>query len=130
MNQFNPIVTIPRQIIFREPLRKHPGKGSKTETVFKVATDLEEGYSIAHIFYRMYKDELKSIIIQEVKRAWKSGRDQEATNQVIAERIKNLWRQFIIREEHGIKTKAALREGRQSFVDTGAYYKGMAIKVK
>lgn len=130
MSPFNPIVSIPHQIIFSEPMRKHPGKGSKTETVFDVATDLEKGYDILHIFYRMYKDELKSIIIQEVKLAWKMGRDQEATNKAISKRIYNLWVMFVIREEHGIKTKAALREGRQSFIDTGSYYKSMIVKIK
>jgi len=130
MNAFNPIVSIPHQIIFREPLRKHPGKFNQKETVFDVATDLEGRYDILHIFYRMCKDELKSIIIQEVKRAWKMGRDQEATNGIIAERIKNAFRVFIIEEKHGIKTLAAIREGRQSFIDTGAYYKFMNVVIK
>lgn len=131
MNEFNPIVTLPREIIFQEPQRKHPKNSGKGEnTIADVAKKLEKDYDILHIFMRKYKDKIKSVIIQEVKLAWNSKRDQEMVNNIIGDRIKNLFRQFIIRDETGIKTLAALAAGRQSFVDTGAYYKSLIVKVK
>lgn len=131
MKKINPIVTIPARITFREPTRKHPGKKNYEDlTVSAVAKDLEDRYDILHIFYRMYKQKIKSAIIEEIKLSWKHESDQNIVNGQIAERIKNMWRMFLVREEHGIKTGAAIAEQRQSFIDTGAYYKSMNIKVE
>lgn len=129
-SNFSPIVTIPSKITFREPQRQHPKNIDNPKTVSEVAKKLEKDYEPLHIFYRKYKDKIKSVIIEEVKRAWNAGRDQEIVNNIIAERIKALWRQFILRDETGVKTRAAQKAGRQSFLDTGTYYKSMKVQVK
>lgn len=127
--EFNPIVTIPSQLIFREPQRQHPN-ASHSETISKIAKKLEKDYDVLHIFYRQYKSKIKSVIIAEVKRAWNAGRDQEQVNGIIGEKIKNMFRQFMIKEEHGIRTRTAQRENRQSFIKTGAYYKSLKVAVR
>ena len=127
-SKFNPIVTIPPFFIFREPTLLHP-KDTAGQTIADVARFLEADYDILHIFYRMKKTEIKSIIVKEVKLAWKYGRDQSMVNNLIAEQIKNIFREFMLKQGHGIVTQAAIKKGRQSFIDTGAYLAGMQVKV-
>lgn len=126
--KFNPIVSLPRFFSFQEPALLHP-KDTAGQTIADVARFIEADYDLLHIFYEMKKAEIKSIIIQEVKLAWKYGRDQEIVNNIISDKIKSLYRQFMLRAEHGIKTKAAMDNNRQSFLDTGAYVAGMRVKV-
>ena len=126
---FNPIVTIPRKLQFKEPIKKHAKLRNESETVGDVARQLESNYDVIGIFFKMYKNEIKSIIIQEVRAAWKYGRDQQETNRNIGSRVQSLWRQDILNEENGIKTKAAQDAGRQSFVYTGDYYKSLQVRV-
>ena len=43
----------------------------------------------------------------------------------ISLQIANIWRGYILNEEHGIKTKASESRGDPSFVDTSDYYLSM-----
>jgi len=121
-------ISLPKTVRFTEPTILHP-KNSKTLTVAALAKILERKYDLLHKFVRMHKKDITGVIIKNVKRSWKYGKEQEEVNSVIADEIKNMFRMYILREEHGIKTKASRVRGSQSFIDTGAYFSSFFIIV-
>ena len=117
----------PSAIVFTEPRVTHPKSDS---TVAEVAKSLEKRYHLAHIFAKMHLKDVKKVIISEMAKAWKYARPQVQMNEIISKKVKTLWRNYIIRQEHDIHTAAAKRRGNQSFIDTGTYYTAMKVKVE
>lgn len=112
----------PIQIVFIEPDRLHPN--SDTTTVGEVATLLEDKYHLIENFTKKYKNEITKKLLQYAKNNpnnWKF---------LLSEYIKNEWRDYMVSELHNIKTKIATKEQRESFINTGAYYKSLQIIIK
>lgn len=40
------------------------------------------------------------------------------------------WRGYMVSQLHRIKTKSATKEGRESFIDTGNYYRSLQVVIK
>ena len=100
------------EISFRSPSRPHAD--SPDTPVSEVARQLESRFSVIRTFSEMYKSQIKNIIVQIAL-----GRMERIVGE---EKIRDLWREYIINEEHGIKTNAARERGNQSFVDSGDYF--------
>lgn len=43
--------------------------------------------------------------------------------------LQSEWRSYIVSEAHGIKTQAAQDANRQSFIDTGDYFKSLQVRI-
>jgi len=100
------------EISFRSPSRLHAD--SPDTPVSEIAKQLESRFSVIHIFARTYKSEIKNIIVQIAL-----GRMERIAGE---EKIRDLWREYVMNEEHGIKTNAARERGNQSFVDSGDFF--------
>lgn len=100
------------EISFRSPSRLHAD--SPDTPVSEVALKLEKRYKVIAKFAEMHESGIKNIIVQIAL-----GRMERIVGE---EKIRDLWREYIINEEHGIKTKAAEERGNQSFVDSGDYF--------
>jgi hypothetical protein len=121
-------IPLPKAIIFLEPVRQHQ---NDPITDAELARKLEKRYGILKIFaMRRHTKDIRSIIIDTIRKSWKDGTSQERTFKKMAYNITDLWKSFIMRNETGIVTKASVREGRQSFLDTGEYYRRMGVRVE
>lgn len=144
------MITAPKRIDFLEPTIAHappppPKSGirryskdllkrrlqaNRTQpTIAEVAERLEEKYDLLTTFVIMHKKEIEGIIITEMVYAIKHNDTNEQMDARINGRISTLWRIYIQNEEHQIKTKAAEKENRQSFIKTGEYYTALTIGV-
>lgn len=116
-------------LVFTEPDILHPN--SETETIFDVARILEEKYHICEIFYNKNKDfikeQCKSLALLGI---FDKNNKLESKKNSVEEKLKNRWRQFVLDGEIDIATEASRRREDPSFVDTGAYYLNMGIKVE
>jgi len=122
------MITAPKRIDFKEPELMHPN-AEDGETILDVANRLEHRYSLFQKFVAIKQHELESIIATEMALAIKHGYGNDIMDAAIDGRIKEIWRNFLMNEEHGIRTRAADVNNRQSFVDSGAYMGGMTIGV-
>ena len=111
------------KIQFVEPAMMHPG-GDGVE-IAEVALFLEHKYELCSRFIEYIRPQL---IKQASRYLLNTTRNDPFF--LLENWLKNEWRDYIIDELHGIKTKAAEKESRESFVDTGAYYRSMIILVK
>ncbi len=127
MGKINTFISFPVSISFQEPTIQHPNGNQSVATVAKA---LEKKYHLIQGFYLKHKIDISRIMIDEVRRSWKEKISQEKAFAVIGEAIKDMWRRFILDSESGIITMASQDRGNQSFIDTGAYYSSMRIKVE
>lgn len=100
------------EVSFRSPSRPHAD--SPDTPVSEVAIKLEKRYKVIAKFADIYESEIKNIVVQIAL-----GRMERIVGE---EKIRDLWREYVIDEEHGIKTDAARERGNQSFVDSGDYF--------
>lgn len=122
------MITAPKRIDFKEPEMMHPN-AEDGETIFEVATRLEHRYNVLAKFVAIRQKDLEGILAAEMALAIKHGYGNDIMDAAIDGRIKEIWRNFLMNEEHGIRTRAADVNNRQSFVDSGAYMGGMTIGV-
>lgn len=110
------------RITFLEPERLHPK--SDTQTISEVAVFLEQKYKLCNSFIQYIKPKLidKAIkyIFSKTDNNWTFLLERFLTDE---------WRDYIVTEKHGIKTKASIKRGDESFIDTSAYYKSMLVKI-
>lgn len=104
---------------------EHPNGG----TVIDIANRLEQKYDLLRTFVVLHKSDLEKIIASEMALAIKHGYDNIVMDSAIDGRIKEVWRSFLMNEEHGIRTKAAEEKNRQSFIDSGTYMNALTIGV-
>ena len=121
------LTSLPEEISFREPVRQHP---TGDQTVSEVAKALEKKYHILKLFTKKKNSEIRSIVIGGIKEAWRGNNDQDRAFNIMQDNIRDLFRQFILANETGIVTKASVARGNQSFIDTGAYYSNLGVKVQ
>lgn len=113
-------------ITFRalEPSTPHPN--SKNETIYDVAMQLEEDFHVVESFFNFIEPKIYEKFEFYLEREEDiTSIDFRAILFKLSEWCRNEWRQFIIQEKHGIKTKASRERGGKSFVDTTAYFLNM-----
>lgn len=100
-------------------------------TVAEVARSLEKEYGVVGIFWKLHGNDVIDLLLDEFKRDIKYGRD--FTGKESMQKVKTMFSEYLLAQEHGIHTKAALlglssrhKSGeigkpRQSFIDTGDY---------
>ena len=132
---------LPTVISFQEPNIQHQHDAI---TDSELAKKLEKKYHILRLFAQRKKDAIKKIIVKGMIRSWKgssvkgllkkfeltSGTDQENTYGIMGSQITALYRNFMLANGTGIKTRASIREKRQSFIATGEYYEKMRTVVR
>lgn len=111
------------QISFFEPDAQHP---SGSATISEVAQELESEYHLIESFIASEKDK---VVRRLIELALDSGLERPKVFKILEEEVKNAWREYMVNEEHGIKTLSSEAHERESFIDTGAYYKNLQVKV-
>ena len=120
-------------IEFMEPQRLHAG--SDTASTADIATFLEAKYKLVENFTIEIRPKLLARITKVSERYLKNEEYlrkslEKLLNQQIGGWLQNEWRNYINKEMHKIKTKAAEKEKRQPFVNTGDYFKSMVVYIK
>ena len=114
------------KIVFIEPDITHPK--SKEVSVSEVAKFLEKKYKICQTFTAYIKTELLTKILKSLLNGKEKKFEREKFK--IEQWLQAEWRDFIVTDKTGIRTKIAQEEDRVSFIDTGAYYLSMQIKIE
>lgn len=102
-------------------------ESENTKTVYEIAVELEEKYSVVTLFLQKYKDDISFFIAKEKSYAFLHPEESDNSNIVIANYIKGLWLDFMEKGEHGIVTIRARKTGTVGLIDTGEYYQSMEI---
>ena len=139
------LTPLPTVISFQEPNIQHQHDAI---TDPELAKKLEKKYHILRLFAQRKKDAIKKIIVKGMIRSWKgssvkglikkyddliasaSKDDQDHTYGIMGAQITALYRNFMLANGTGIKTRASIREKRQSFIATGEYYEKMRTVVR
>lgn len=100
------------ELVFLSPSRLHSSEDDVT--ISEVAKKLEKNYGVIKEFNKKYKNEIIRAIAE-----YRFGRRGKEDAE---ERIRSLWRTFIIGNESGMTTKASQERGSQPFVDSGDYF--------
>lgn len=100
-------------------------------TVAQVAEQLEAEFGVMGAFWSIHEDEIRQLLLDEFMRCIRT--DEDFTGKRTAQKIRTMFRTYLDKEEHGIKTRAAAMgvrhrnkeveygEPRESFIDTGDY---------
>jgi hypothetical protein len=120
------MITAPRSIDFIEDAGIMNPNGGST---FDVAMKLEIRYSVLAKFVALHKYDIERAIAFAMADAIKHGFDNDRMDAAIELGIKPMWQAYLLNEEHGIHTRAAEKNNRQSFVDTGTYLRALKIGV-
>ncbi|HEC1823352.1 TPA: hypothetical protein R1765_001976 [Campylobacter coli] len=110
------------EISFESPDILHPN--SDYATISDVAKFIESKYNLVQKFTIYIKPKLLEKMAEYIfsnKSNWEF---------LLQEWIKGEWRDYIVDQLHKIRTKASILEDRESFINTGAYYKTMQVKIK
>lgn len=105
---------------FLAPSRMHPN--SDSITIADLANILEGKYHLLEKFTELHEPE----IIEYALTCLYDDRGEKLINEF----VKNKWREFILREMHGLKSKVSTEEHRTSFVQTQAYYQNVVCECK
>lgn len=103
------------RVVFVEPDKKH--SKSKNKSIGQVGMSLEQRYFLTQNFFRKNKQYFLEFISKN-------------PNLLLLKQeiIKHKWRDYILKQEHGIQTKASLkRENKTSFFDTGDYMENLKV---
>ncbi|EGV1470929.1 hypothetical protein JF110_001654 [Campylobacter jejuni] len=110
------------EIVYEAPDILHPN--SDTSTISEVAIFIESKYKLLYNFSIFIKPKLLTKLSEYIlfnKNDWKF---------LIQEWLKGEWRDYIVEQLHHIKTKSSILDDREAFIDTGAYYKSISVKIK
>lgn len=122
------MITAPTRIDIIEHEIPHPD-GPKGTTIHDVAMRLEHKYALIQKFVALHQKEIETILAFSIADAIKHDYTNEYMDKGINGKIKEVWRNFIMNEEHGIRTLAAEKDNRQSFVKSGSYMNDFTIGV-
>lgn len=122
------MITAPTRIDIIEPAVPHPPIEDGLST-YDVAQRLEHKYSLIEKFIAIHKTDIEREIAFAMADAIKHDYSNERMDADINGYVKEIWRNFVMNEEHGIRTHAAEVENRQSFVKTGTYMNNFRIEV-
>lgn len=104
---------------FNAPDIVHPF--SDSVTIAEVAQFLENKY---HLIDKFLSDRQEAII------EYALTLDLPADAHLLDSFIQSEFREYIITESHNIKTRASQMQGREAFINSGAYYRGVSVNVK
>lgn len=110
-------------ITFIEPDTLHPN--SNRATIADVANILEHKYHLLEKFC----DKYKPFFLKRFLRLVTESADVKSFV-ILEQDIQSAWRDFIVEGEHGLTTKASQKRGSEPFIDTGAYFRDMSVKVE
>ena len=118
----------PIQLTFNEPEILHP-KSDEISTA-EVAMFLEAKYHLCEKFYHFIQKKLWEKIVKALLYI-QVGNKQHQQQQVfqIEEWLNVEFRDWLVSNKTGIITRAALLRDGVSFVDTGAYFSSMRLKL-
>ena len=106
---------------------KYYGANNDNTTTYQVAIDLEDRYNVMLKFIKSRETEIINILTKELTLAINKAR--KINDNIISEGIKNLWRNYMIRGEHGITSQRSRETGGVALIDTGEYYKSLIIRI-
>lgn len=122
------------EIELLEPERVHTK--SNVITTATLAFILEAKYKIMQKFYSYISKALEARtasitqdVILDTKKSYNRVSIEAEYNKRLGAWLQNEWRKYIVSEAHGIKTQAAKDADRQSFVDTGDYFKSLQVRI-
>lgn len=123
------------EIELLEPERVHTN--SNTITTATLAFILEAKYKILQNFYKHIARSLEAraasitqdVIMDTTRKVYNRVSIEAEFNKRLGAWLQNEWRTYIVSEAHGIKTKAARDADRQSFIDTGDYFKSLQVRI-
>ncbi|HDZ5057801.1 TPA: hypothetical protein RTG63_001664 [Campylobacter jejuni] len=110
------------EIVYESPDMLHPN--SDYQTISDVANFLEDKYHLLQNFSIYIKPKLLKKLSEYIlsnKNNW---------DFLLSEWLKGEWRDYIVEQLHHIKTKLSQMEDREAFINTGAYYKTISVKIK
>lgn len=110
------------EIYFLEPSHLHPG--SYEITVADLGRILEKKYGLISLFIDYIDKPLRNKLATHLFKYGSKGIHR------IEQWIQAEWRNFIVSELHHIRTKAAEKESRESFIQTGSYYRSLQVLIK
>ena len=110
------------RIEFLEPERLHPS--SDTLTIAELGLILEKKYKLCEKFIDYTKPKIVNKAVEYLTK--KTNRDWRF---LLEEWLKGEWRDYMVSELHHIKTRQSIKENRESFIDTGSYYKSLMIRI-
>ena len=122
------MITAPTRLDIIEHEIPHPD-GAEGTTIHDVAMRLEHKYALVQKFVALHKADLETILAFAMADAIKHGYTNDYMDKGINGKVKEVWRMFLINEEHGIRTRAAEADNRQSFVKSGSYMNDFTIGV-
>ncbi|WP_289748639.1 hypothetical protein [Helicobacter bilis] len=113
------------KIKFIEPNMLHPDSDI---SIFELAKRLESKFHLCEKFIssKEITEAIEMRFLHNVARGYNNDRMRFDLENFIM----NRWKDYIRDELHNIKTKAALKEHRKSFIKSGKYYKSMRIIVE
>lgn len=114
------------EIVFLEPDTPHPSSNQVTN--YEVASELEERFKLCERFTDFILPALEKRIEDHLLYASDTEFDLHLGR--LEDWLKGEWRNYIVNEKHGIKTKSAKDRGGKSFIITTSYYTNMLIKLK
>lgn len=122
------------EIELLEPERVHTK--SNVITTATLAFILEAKYKIMQKFYSYISKALEARaasitqdVIFDTKKSYNRVSIEAEYNKRLGAWLQNEWRKYIVSGAHGIKTQAAKDADRQSFVDTGDYFKSLQVRI-
>lgn len=99
-----------------------------------VAVELEERFDVGKRFVEFIEKDLESKFMSnyetELKRSnYDFERALDKTLFLVSQWLTKEWREYILLAKHGMTTKASQKRGDPAFVDTGAYFQNMQIRL-
>lgn len=109
------------KVEFLEPEMLHPN--SDTESIADVAIYIEAKYGLCKKFTNYILPTLAEKYCQYVLAGQKNWQF------MLSQWLQSEWRDYMVNQLHKIRTELADEQSREAFIDTGAYYRSLVVKV-
>lgn len=120
-------------IVGIENVRPYVDGSDTGEVAFKLEKRFEVGKRFIEFIEPSLETKFMSAYETELKRFdYDFDKAFERVLFLISQWLTKEWREYILMEKHGIKTQASVNDPkghRQSFVDTGEYFKNMQVRL-
>lgn len=120
-------------IVGIENVRPYVDGSDTGEVAFKLEERFEVGKRFIEFIEPSLETKLMSAYETELKRFnYDFDKAFERVLFLTSQWLTKEWREYILMEKHGIKTQASVNDPkgpRQSFVDTGEYFKNMQVRL-
>ena len=120
-------------IVGIENVRPYVDGSDTGEVAFKLEKRFEVGKRFIEFIEPSLETKFMSAYETELKRFnYDFDKAFERALFLISQWLTKEWREYILMEKHGIKTQASVNDPkgpRQSFVDTGEYFKNMQVRL-